>query len=250
MNGQILTGIIIMLLGTGIGTYLIQKGRTKLAFENSQNLIKSFKSLDSTSRAEIIRNSNLGKDEIILLVNNQTKSSAIEIVTAVEGKFGIINEDLIKKEKQIKELEQIEEKRKQHQNKQIKLQKTSPKFRIQALFIQNDNLILQIEPLNKVPFKFKFNLSNDEGNEIANRIVLEPYTLYPKEGKKYYSYKYDPINYIERSGKIPLSGFQRIKLRLNFESVYFSESKESSLAGTIEKVYLIDLDKKVVMGKE
>lgn len=71
---NIVIGIIVMVLGTGIGTYLIQKGSTELAFKNTKKIINHINSTDSLSRQEIINNANLNKDDIIFLVINQTPS--------------------------------------------------------------------------------------------------------------------------------------------------------------------------------
>lgn len=106
-----------MVIGSGIGTYLIQKGGAKEAFKSNEKLINHINSLDSKSRSEILNNSNFNKNEIISLVNNQTKSSAVEIISEVQNKFGIINEELIEKERKIQELKKngrIESKQKKN----------------------------------------------------------------------------------------------------------------------------------------
>jgi len=252
MTGQALVtiGIIIMILGSGIGTYLIQKGRTKIAFESSQKLIKHFNSLDSSSRAEIISNSNLNKNEIVLLVKNQTKSSAVEIISEVEDKFGIISEDLIEKEKEIEKLKRNEERRKTEARKIAILKKTPPKFQIQALFINNDDLVLQLKPLNNVPFKFRYHISNKDGAMISNQLLLESLTLHPKKGIEFHNYTYDSLPFIIKNKKIPLKGFHLVNLSLSYESIYFEETKNSSLTGRINKKFVIDLDKKIVLAEK
>lgn len=122
MNGQIVFGIIFMVLGSGIGTYFIQKGRTKVAFESNKKLIEHINSLDSISRIEILTKADLNKEEIILLVNNQTKSSASEIISEVQEKFGLIKEELDVKGKQIEDLtEKVKPENRERENASLKL---------------------------------------------------------------------------------------------------------------------------------
>jgi hypothetical protein len=93
-----LAGILFMFQAT-------REGRKEALAETEKNLVKSFNELDSIGRAEFITNAKLNKEEIIIQINNQTITSATEIITEVQNSFGTIEEDLEQKGKQINVLE-------------------------------------------------------------------------------------------------------------------------------------------------
>lgn len=96
---------IICLIGNLIFMFLVTREGRKLALKETEgNLISAFNELDSVGRAEFLSDAKLNKDEIIVQINNQTVISASEIIGEVKGKFGIIQEDLNVKGKQIKSL--------------------------------------------------------------------------------------------------------------------------------------------------
>ncbi|WP_303316511.1 hypothetical protein Q4Q34_06805 [Flavivirga abyssicola] len=230
MNGQIIGGILIMILGTGLGTYFIQKGRTKLAFENSKKIIKHLNSLDSASRAEIINNSNLNKDEIIYLVNHQTKSSAIEIIEEVSNKFGIINNDLVEKEKKINELEKKETERKNKQKAFEKLKNTPP---LVDFYLENrDNkLFIKMTFKNNVPIMIRPYLSviwdsKEKNHKTAGWKAYTGFSeIHPDENGIAY-FEYDSLN----NKNLPIGkevlGFRVI---IRYYSIYYPEIKDEKL---------------------
>lgn len=236
MNGQIFFGILVMLFGTGVGTYLIQKGRTKIAFDSNKKLIAHINSLDSASRNEVLKKSSFNKDEIVFLVNSQTKSSAVEIITEVQDKFGIINQDLEEKEKKIKELEGKEAKRIEDQKAIDELKRTIPDL---DFSLENDNgrLMVVMNFNNKVPIRMRPYLAaiwDNEQNDLKGiwNLPVEYREYRPDENMKAY-YEYDSL----RNKKLPLGekvlGFKMI---IRYQSIYYPEIKNKYLAEKIVEV--------------
>jgi len=250
MNSQIVWGIIIMVIGSGIGTYLIQKGRTSLAFKNNQKLIKHINSLDSTSRTEIIKELNLNRDQIVTLVNSQTKSSAIEIISEVQNKFGLIQEDLEHKEEQIQELEKKEALRLDKKKKLEKLKSTPPEIEVNNVFFdENDLLNVQIELKNKVPIKYKFHISNEKGYEISNRVQTSKSELFPKNKYRFYNLQYKDVKAILKARQLSEHENHLVTLNISFESIYYSETRNPNLKKQIEYPFEINLKSKKVIKK-
>ena len=83
---------------------LTKQGRKEALQETENNLTEVFKNLDSTSKKEFLLDANLNKDEIIYLVNNQSKSSAVEIISTTIKEFEIIQKDLDKKGEKLEDI--------------------------------------------------------------------------------------------------------------------------------------------------
>ena len=242
---NIILGIIIMMLGTGIGTFLIQKGRVDLAFQNTTKLITHINSTDSTSRTEILSNLNVNKDEIVLLVNNQTKASALEIISEVKDRFQLVDEDLHIKGEQIAELESIEKKRKIKELKSAILKITPPKINIEDLFIENDQIFLKVSIDNIVPFKFKYSIGTNSV-EISNRVMNSQIEIRPKQDDKYFKIPYTSLEFIGEIGKVDLEGETPIKVLFEYESLFYSESRKPELKGKIEKDFIFNFKEKTI----
>lgn len=78
-----------------------RQGRNDALQKTEENLVSIFQNLDSTSKKEFLLNADLNKDEIIYLVNNQTKNSAVEIISTTLKEFQIVQKDLDKKDEQL-----------------------------------------------------------------------------------------------------------------------------------------------------
>lgn len=83
MNISIVIGIIFI----AVGTYLIQKGRTELAFKNTKNVTDYINEIETVTRLEILKGIDLSSDEVVEIVNSQTKESAREIKSALNKGF-------------------------------------------------------------------------------------------------------------------------------------------------------------------
>lgn len=81
---------------------LTKEGRKEALKETEKNLVETFKNLDSATKTELLLNANLNNEEMILLVNDQTKSSAIEIVSATMNKFELVEKDIKSNNQELK----------------------------------------------------------------------------------------------------------------------------------------------------
>ena len=239
MNGYIISGIIILVLGTGVGTYLIQKGRTKLAFENTTTLVEHFKTLDNQTKTEILEQSDLNKDEIIVLVNNQTKSSAVKIISEVKDKFGLIQDDLFQKGEQLNELQQLEIRKSEENERLEKLKRTAPDVDTDLYIFKENELILNINFNNQVPILFDYSVT-DENNVVLGGIIMSKEELHPRPNNDPFNYRHGKISTFRISKKTPT----KFVLNFRYSSIYQKELSSLSLSKTQKKIYIFDPIKK------
>ncbi len=83
MNLTIIIGIVLI----GIGTVLIQKGRTTLAFKNTEKIITHINKTDSSDRTKIVNGMNLQTDEIVSVFESKTNESKLEIMKKLSDGF-------------------------------------------------------------------------------------------------------------------------------------------------------------------
>jgi len=88
MNALIIFGIAFLALGT----YLIQLGRTKLAFNNTDKITKHINSSEEITRTKILEGLNLSSQEVVKLVNSQTEQSTEEILIELGKGFSKVQE--------------------------------------------------------------------------------------------------------------------------------------------------------------
>ena len=120
-------------------------------------------------------------------INNQGLYEQNKVLTL---KIENYQEELEEKSKIIKELEKAEGIRSKSEQDLVILKKTKPQVDA-SLFIKDDYLMIKIEILKRIPFRFRpFISSVEDKYGLTTTIYTSWPEVHPKEGIQYYYFKY------------------------------------------------------------
>lgn len=122
------------------------------------------------------------------------------------------------------------------------LKKTPPQIDAILSMDNQRRVTIGIKFLNKVPIKFSYTLRHSKGDkELSNHNTGE-FVLYPTKDHHLF-YIRDEFNFRDH---IPNDGFSTLKLSVSYQSIYFIETLNPNLKGTVTSTYSIDPLKNII----
>jgi hypothetical protein len=109
---------------------------------------------------------------------------------------------------------------------------------IEAFLAMDKNRIVSVgvKFLNAVPIKFTYTLEHFKGDKGLSNHMAEEFELYPPVDNKTIFIR-DDFNFHDH---IPNDQFSTLKVTINYESIYYVESLNPSLRGSVSATYTIN----------
>ena len=149
-------------------------------------------------------------------------------------------------QKKSKLLEQAENKRSTKEIVSEILKRTKPEIDAKLVISDSGELIIVIEMLKQIPFRMNpFVSLESNGHGLSNKIYTTRPEVHPKEGIKFWEFKYSLLSELKYVQDKP----SEIKLFVDFESIYMEELNDPKMKGTIEKNYIIDIKNNVILER-
>lgn len=123
-----------------------------------------------------------------------------------------------------------------------KLKSTPPKIDAKIGVTNEDELTIVVHLLNNIPIKLWYSISTKEGMELKVFIITEPPVIIPGEGASDYFITYGKISDLKYINEKPIN----LRLKIDYESIYFKETGNIDLKRTLVKDFYFDVKNKII----
>lgn len=160
----------------------------------------------------------------------------------IENALDSLKKEVTTLEQKTKELIESDSLRRVADLELVKLKSTPPNIDAILAVANQDELTISIQPLNNIPIKFKYSISTEAGMELKVFIITDPPVIIPKEGISDYYLAYGKLANLKYINEKPMN----IRLKIDYESLYFEETGNMNLKKTIVKDFYIDVKNKII----
>jgi hypothetical protein len=239
--------------------------KRRLVFKKSRNLLISLSILSVLTSIIVTIYDEREKDEAIktltaqldLIKRNGDKLNLqiepfLKIATdrypnlSSEKALDSLKEDIKKIESQTFSLEKSEIARQLREKGLEELRTTPPDIEAILSMDNQRNVSVGVQFHNNVPIKFAYTLMHSYRDKVLSSHTSSEFQLYPLKDKRPIFIK-DDFNFREH---IPNTGFSDIEVIISYESIYYLESLNSNLRGSVSKVYTVDPHKNILTIKK